>query len=146
MPSPISFSTISAAAWIWSNQNAPQFTIQNLYEVVDNVSIVKGKHSLKFGAEYRWYISPQNFTQRSRGDYEYNSSQVYLEDLAPTILANVARDQPPTMEIKNAIYWYANDIWRVNQHSSLNAGIRYEYTTTSQGERLTDSQLSCERA
>ena len=119
---------------IGPNPNAPQFTIQNLYEVVDNVSIVKGKHSLKFGAEYRWYISPQNFTQRSRGDYEYNSSQVYLEDLAPDNFGQRSTGSTTYYGNQSAIYWYANDIWRVNQHLSLNAGIRYEYTTTSQGE------------
>src|SRR5436309_12685940 len=55
---------------IGPDDNGPQFTIQNLYQIVDNVSVTKGRHSLKFGGEYRWYISPQSFTQRSRGDYE----------------------------------------------------------------------------
>ena len=52
--------------------NAPQGTIQNLYQGIDNVSWVKGRHNLRFGAEFRWYISPQTFTQRVRGDYEWN--------------------------------------------------------------------------
>ena len=29
---------------------------------------------------------------------------------------------------------FVNDTWRVNQHRSLNAGVRYEYTTTPTGE------------
>ena len=32
---------------------------------------VKGKHNLKFGGEYRWYISPQAVTQRARADYPF---------------------------------------------------------------------------
>ena len=38
--------------------NAPQSTIQNLYQLTDNVSWVKGKHSFKFGFDGRKYISP----------------------------------------------------------------------------------------
>ena len=41
---------------------------------MDNVSWVKGKHNFKFGGEYRGNISPQTFTQRVRGDYEWNST------------------------------------------------------------------------
>jgi len=119
---------------IGPNTNAPQSTIQNFYQLVDNISITRGKHSLKFGVEYRWYISPQAFTQRSRGDYEYNGTQVYLEDFAPDSFGQRSTGSTTYYGNQNAIYWYANDTWRVNQHLSLNAGIRYEYTTTAEGE------------
>jgi len=119
---------------IGPNPNAPQFTIQNLYQFVDNVSIAKGRHNLKFGAEYRWFISPQGFTQRSRGDYEYNATQVYLEDFAPDNFGQRSTGSTVYYGNQNAIYWYANDTWRVNQHLSVNLGIRYEYTTTPEGE------------
>jgi hypothetical protein len=114
--------------------NAPQFTIQNFYQFVDNVSIVKGKHTLKVGGEYRWYISPQGFTQRSRGDYEYNATQVYLEDLAPDNFGQRSTGSSTYYGNDKAVYFYVNDTWRVTQHLSLNAGVRYEYTTTPIGE------------
>jgi hypothetical protein len=114
--------------------NAPQFTIQDFYQFVDNISVVKGRHSLKFGGEYRWYISPQGFTQRARGDYEYNSTQVYLEDLAPDNFGQRSTGSSTYYGNENAIYWYANDTFRATQHLSLNLGVRYEYTTTPIGE------------
>jgi hypothetical protein len=114
--------------------NAPQFTIQNFYQFVDSLSIVKGKHTLKVGAEYRWYISPQGFTQRSRGDYEYNATQVYLEDLAPENFGQRSTGSSTYYGNDKAIYFFVNDTWRVNQHLSVNAGVRYEYTTTPLGE------------
>ena len=43
---------------------------------MDNVSWVKGKHNIRFGGEFRWIISPQTFTQRVRGDYEWNYSPI----------------------------------------------------------------------
>ncbi len=114
--------------------NAPQFTIQNFYQFVDNVSIVKGKHTLKVGGEYRWYISPQGFTQRSRGDYEYNGTQVFLEDFAPDNFGQRSTGSSTYYGNQKAVYFFVNDTWRVNQHLSLNAGVRYEYTTTPIGE------------
>jgi hypothetical protein len=50
---------------IGPNQNAPQFTIQNTYQLQDNVTWVKGAHTFQLGFDGRRYISPQNFTQRS---------------------------------------------------------------------------------
>ena len=123
--------------------NAPQFTIQNFYQFVDNFTIVKGKHTIKAGAEYRWYISPQGFTQRARGDYEYNATQVYLEDFAPDNFGQRGTGSSTYYGNDKAIYFYVNDTWRVNQHLSLNAGVRYEYTTTPSGEnRQTLNSLS----
>ena len=125
---------LGAGLNIGPDGNAPQFTIQNFYQFVDNISWVKGKHNLKFGAEYRWYISPQQFTQRERGDYEYNSSQIYLEDLAPDFFGQRSTGSTTYYGNQNAIYWYANDTWRTTQHLTVNLGVRYEYTTTPEGE------------
>jgi hypothetical protein len=119
---------------IGPDSNAPQFTIQNFYQVVDNVTIAKGKHTLKVGGEYRWYISPQGFTQRSRGDYEYNASQVFLEDFGPDNFGQRSTGSTTYYGNQKAIYWYANDNLRMNSHLSINLGIRYEYTTTPTGE------------
>lgn len=119
---------------IGPDDNAPQFTIQNFYQVLDNVSITKGKHSLKLGGEYRWYISPQSFTQRARGDYEWNNSQMFLEDFSPDNFGQRSSGSTTYYGNQKAIYWYANDTFKATNHLSLNLGIRYEYTTTPVGE------------
>ena len=45
----------------------------------------KGAHTIKFGVEGRKLIAPQTFTQRVRGDYEYNNLLTYLQDGAARI-------------------------------------------------------------
>ena len=119
---------------IGPDSQAPQFTIQNLYQGVDNVSWTKGAHTLKFGGEYRWYISPQSFTQRQRGDYDYNSTQLFLEDFSPDNFGERSAGSITYYGNQKAVYWYANDNWKVNNHLTLNLGIRYEYTTVSTSE------------
>ena len=47
------FPTWARAVNIGPDRNAPQFTIQNFYRAYDNFSWTKGRHTLKFGGEYR---------------------------------------------------------------------------------------------
>ena len=112
--------------------NAPQETIQNLYQFIDNLSWVKGRHSLKFGGEFRWYTSPQTFTQRVRGDYEWNFTSDYLNDFYPNPsngdFAERSAGNPIYYGNRKAVYWYANDEWRIKPKLTLNFGIRYEWT------------------
>jgi hypothetical protein len=56
---------------IGPDSNAPQFTIENSYQIVDQATYTHHQHSIKFGVDWRDIISPQSFVQRSRGDYEY---------------------------------------------------------------------------
>jgi len=120
---------------IGPDSNAPQFTVQNVYQFIDNITWTKGKHNWKFGGEYRWYISPQQFTQRARGDYEYNTSQRFLEDVSPDILGQRSTGSTTYYGNQKAVYWYANDSWRVTPHLTANLGVRYEYTSTPLGEQ-----------
>jgi hypothetical protein len=117
--------------------NAPQFTIQNLYQLSDNVSYVKGNHTFKIGFDGRKYISPQGFTQRARGDYEYNNLDQYLHDLAPDQdgFAERSSGNQTFYGDQTALYGYGNDTWRVSPKIIINAGLRYEFTSVPTGER-----------
>jgi len=123
--------------------NAPQYGIQNLYQATDNLSWIKGSHTLKFGIEGRKYISPQKFIQRSRGDYDWPTLSDFAWDLDP--LQNDANNtnvggfaersfgNSGYSGDQHAIYWYVNDIWKIRPNLSLNFGVRYEYTSTPYG-------------
>jgi hypothetical protein len=116
--------------------NAPQSTIQNLYQFTDNISWIKGKHSLKFGFDGRKYISPQSFTQRVRGDYEWNNLTEYLHDVAPTAFGERSTGNFFYYGDQTAFYGYGNDVWRVTEKLSLNYGLRYEFTSVPAGEKV----------
>jgi len=115
--------------------NAPQFTIQNTYQASDAVTWTRGKHTMKFGIEGRKLISPQSFTQRARGDYQYNTLNQYLTDLSPDFLGQRSVGQSTYYADQAAVYFFLNDNWRMTQHLTINAGLRYEYTTTPFGIR-----------
>jgi hypothetical protein len=110
--------------------NAPQSGIQNTYSGADAVTWTKSAHTLKFGFEGRKLIAPQTFTQRVRGDYEYTSSLLYFQDALPDYLAERSNGDPVFYGDQVALYWFANDNWRIRQNLTINLGVRYEYTTT----------------
>jgi hypothetical protein len=114
---------------IGPDPNAPQETIFNNYQALDNLSWTKGRHTLKFGIEGRKLIAPETFIQRQRGDYDYNTLSQYILDLSPDNLAERNVGAAPYSGNQGAIYWYANDNWRVTQNISINLGLRYEFTS-----------------
>jgi len=109
--------------------NAPQGAIQNTYQVAEAITWTKSAHTLKFGVEGRKLIAPQTFTQRVRGDYEYNTLQGYLQDQVPDSFVERSNGDAIYYGDQTALYWYVNDNWRIRKNLTLNLGLRYEYTT-----------------
>jgi hypothetical protein len=115
--------------------NAPQFGYQDFYQLVDNISWLKGHHNFKFGAEYREYISPQGFTQRVRGDYEYTTYWQYFTDQVPDYLAERSIGNSTYYGNQNMFYGYGNDDWHITKNITLNLGLRYEFTQVPLSQR-----------
>ncbi len=121
--------------------NAPQYAVQNTYQLEDNVSWVRGNHSFKFGIDLRKQIDPQLFIQRARGDYEYgtynnpNGAQgldAFVNDLQPTF--GQRSFGSAGYSGNDQMYgWYVNDVWKIRHNVSLNIGLRYEYLTVPFG-------------
>jgi hypothetical protein len=123
------------------DSNSPQTQIQNTYQLVDNMTWIKGSHTIQFGFDGRRAISPQTFTQRGRGDYEYGTDQsitgleAFLRDLTPDSLAQRSVGSPVFYGDQYATYEYLQDTWRFRPNLTINAGVRYEYTTVPFGQR-----------
>ena len=117
--------------------NAPSSTIQNLYQATDNVSWTRGSHNIRVGFDGRKYISPQQFTQRARGDYQWSNLNGFLHDLAPDSNGFGERSSGTNTYYgdQTALYAYVNDTWRATTKLTLNYGLRYEFTSVPVGER-----------
>ncbi len=116
--------------------NNPQTEIENNYQVVDNVSYFWGNHSLKFGGDFRKNISPQTFTQRGRGDYDYSESQFYFYDLTPDVLSQRSVGDVVYYGDQKMLYAFAQDDWKVRPNLTLNLGLSYSYQGMPAGTKL----------
>jgi hypothetical protein len=116
--------------------NAPQFTVQNTYQIADNVNWTRGKHSFRFGFDGWKSISPSSFTQRSRGDYGWTFLSDYLFDNYPDGIAQRGLGNVVYYGDQFLLSWYGNDSWKILPNLTVNLGLRYEYQTVPYSERL----------
>jgi hypothetical protein len=122
--------------------NAPQYTIQNLYQLTDSVTWTKGNHSFKFGFDGWSAISPSHFVQRSRGDYEWSFLSDYLYDNNPDGIAQRGLGNASYYQNQQLLGFHANDNWKITPNLTLNLGLRYEYLTVPLSENTQDLNAS----
>ena len=115
--------------------NAPQFGIENNYQLVDNLTMLHGNHTFKFGGDFRWIISPQSFSQRVRGDYEYLSIEQFLRDLSPDAFGERNAGNNIYYGNQKVLFAFAQDDFRIRPNLTLNLGVSYSYQQVPLGAR-----------
>jgi hypothetical protein len=105
---------------------SPQFTIINSYQLIDHLSWTKGRHTMKFGWEGRKFIDGTLFTQRLRGDYDYDKLENYLLDLSPAFAErNVGGALYRGNAINNAVF--GTDQFRLRHNLTVTIGVRWDH-------------------
>ena len=122
-------------AAVGPDPNAPQYTIQNLYQITDNLTWTKGDHSFKFGFDGWNTVSPSSFTQRARGDYEWSYLSDYLYDYTPDGIAERSTGHFTYYQNQQLYGFYGNDNWKLRPNLTVNLGLRWEYLTIPVGEQ-----------
>ena len=115
---------------------APQGYVQNIYQLVDNVSYIRGKHTFKVGIEARNYITENESLPRARGEWDYKSLNSLINDLVPDGGNGALRGAGTgTSALNNpAVYWFVQDDWKVLPRLTLNLGLRYEWSGVPRDE------------
>jgi outer membrane receptor protein involved in Fe transport len=114
--------------------NIPQFRFANNWQYQDTVSLVRGKHTFRFGADFLRQLARQHPPFNERGSFTYNAST------GVTSLANFLDDfggKSGTLnrQFGTSIYhpnlfrqaYFAQDSWKATSNLTLNIGLRYEY-------------------
>ena len=105
----------------------------NVYDFVDQVSNLRGKHALKFGAEVRVDKVTQGTFRGGRGrirfqkDFTFTGETPLESFLAgtPNSAALLAGD--PVRHMTQSLFAaFFQDDWRVSKNVTLNLGLRYE--------------------
>ena len=111
------------------DNGAPRIYWYNLYQEGDDLTYIKGRHSLKMGADIRRIQDNVISTGNTRGDYTFLDLPGFLLNQpirfdAPPPGANGYRGLRSTMAGT-----YLQDDFKVTQRLTLNLGLRYEAIT-----------------
>src|SRR5208282_1746653 len=143
--------TIDALAGGFGASDAiPQFFTENEFQYKDDISVTHGKHTLKFGAEYRRTRNGSSFDMDKNGTfYSWGGEDLITDSTfsdqadmaifgAPTVgswyeaaaAVNPTNGQLPVFYRgyrANEVAMYGQDNWRILPRLTLNLGLRWEY-------------------
>lgn len=116
--------------------NAPQFVASNTYQLAENLTWTRGRHTIKTGFSAQLAIAPTRFSQNVRGDYEYGALNIYLQDITPDQVAQRTIGNPTYYGNQHSFAGYANDSIRLTSRLTASLGVRYEHASVPLGETL----------
>lgn len=112
---------------IGPNVIAPQSTTENNYQLVENVSYLKGSHSIRWGGDIRKLIAPQVYAPGIRGNYQYNTTNRFLQDFNPDYISERTIGNSTYYGDQILLYLYGQDEWRYRQNLTFIFGLNYVY-------------------
>ena len=116
--------------------NIPQFRFANNWQYSDTMSLVRGKHTFRFGADFLRQLARQHPPFNERGSFVYSSSTTggtvtafanFLDDFG-------GRSGSLNRQFGSPIYrpnlfrqsYFFQDSWKTTSNLTLNLGLRYE--------------------
>ena len=123
----------------------PEHVFENIFQVADTLTWIRGRHSLKFGVDFR--RQQRNFYQVTapRGFFDFGG--VYTNDLSTAnggngladLLLGIAdtNEQDFLLGLYPTRYWdlggFVQDDFRIRPNLTINLGLRYDITSPANG-------------
>ncbi len=123
-------------------------------EIRDTFAWQRGRHGIKFGGDFRRYIWPMWGFFQNRGYYQFTNgytTEFGFNDGSGSGFASLLLSLPaikqrqagvPQMNLRN---WggdaFVEDNWQITATTTVNVGVRYEYTSPLYDVRNTNSNI-----
>ena len=132
----------------------PMHSWDTILEGRDTLTWQHGRHSMKYGAAYQWFIWPMWGFFQNRGYYQFTNgftTGTGTNDGTGSALASFLLGLPAVRQRQAGIpqmnlrQWYADgfvqDSYRITAQTTLDYGLRYEYMSPLYDTRYTNSNL-----
>jgi len=107
--------------------NDPRYFRMNSFQPSDDLSITRGRHTLKTGfivERFQWNTTNWN---RIGGDYVFDGLPNFLRGVVQSLEFPVPGGAEPSRGLRSTLFGtYLQDDFRVNDRLTLNLGLRYE--------------------
>ena len=144
---------ISGTAFIGRELFSPVVRTETRYEWTDNLQIVKGMHTFKFGGDIAFIRIPEAiFELNFAGLFNFGGLTATTLAAFPTVGGLPAPDFTPVQQYglgfpsnyiqgfgnpvsrigNKPVAWFAQDSWQIRRNFTLNYGVRYDYEITEQ--------------
>jgi hypothetical protein len=99
-----------------------------VWDFIDQVSYLRGKHTIKFGGEVRTDLVHQATYRAGRGRIKFDNLEDFLAGVIDPNNGAQLLAGDPTRNMKQWLFaGYAQDDWRLTPRITVNVGLRYEY-------------------
>jgi len=110
----------------------PNYKLSRTVQFLDNLSMVRGRHNLKAGADLRWISSDTTGAPQTRGIFGFNG-RFTNSSFGDFLLGWTNQVQFGTFQnadLRERDYmFYVQDDWKLTPRFTLNAGVRYELSS-----------------
>lgn len=121
--------------------NMPQGRATNTYQIIENVTLVRGRHTFKFGGEIRREITNRFLNGNFRGSISFSNFARFAGTCGTACTGGIAKARTGTLRtgladqtfrnwFRTAWYMYFLDSIRVKPNLTVNLGLRYELPGT----------------
>jgi len=119
------------------NPSAPWSNYQTIYEFKDNLTWIKGAHTIKTGFSYAYEIKFEPTNTNVFGEFTFDGRGTAGPGSTGDAFADLLLGRPATFaetntvafndNRRNAFETYIDDSWKVNRRLTLNFGLRYSF-------------------
>ncbi len=113
--------------------NSPYFERNIDKNFVDNLSIVRGNHSIRTGVTVQWMKKTENIGgSAGNPNFTFDDQTYTLNPVANFLLGDVANFSQTSRDIIPQLYYanvegYVLDDWKIRPNLTLNLGVRYSF-------------------
>jgi Carboxypeptidase regulatory-like domain len=121
--------------WVIGVPSRPNRITENIYQALDNYSVVHGKHTLKFGGQYHFNQLEENLFNVANGNFFFGSNfsgqpSETGSDLVDFLLgapSQYVQGQSYPSYGRNFYFGlFGQDSWRIKSNLTFNFGLRYD--------------------
>src|SRR5689334_11807292 len=121
--------------------SAPNLSHENTFQWIDNMSMTRGRHSIRFGADIRRDRYNQSGNQFPRGSFAFSGQATQsLQSTSNTgngmadYLLGLVRTSSGALGLAVAQlratrqFYYIDDSWKIRSNLTISLGLRYEFS------------------